>query len=224
MRKLSALSVVLLAAAVGLAEPPKLVIPAEVKPAGQYVEQLPETDAVSVQYVGLSGVDPIPSRVLNDPRLFLLDTRGLAAGSYKFAAVGSSKTGEQVRRDFAVVIGTPTTPPVTPPDKNPTDPVKPPTAGKLYFLVVRPDGPADPAFTSYMANPGWTELGKKGYLYKDKTLTEAAALGVRIPDGTAIPAVVTLRILGDGQKSEVVRGPIALPPPDSIVKLPEGVQ
>jgi hypothetical protein len=87
------------------AAPPTLKIDPEVKPAGQYVRFLPGGDATAVLYVGLSGIDPIPSDVLKDARMFLLDTRGLGVGRYKFAAVGTSKEGEQTRVDFAVVVG-----------------------------------------------------------------------------------------------------------------------
>ena len=103
--------------------PPKLVIPAEVKPAGQYVTLTPDTDAVSILYVGLDRVDPIPSAVLKDARLFLLDTRGLPEGRYRFVAVGAGKDGDQVRVDFTVLVGEnpgPVPPPVPP---NPVPPV-----------------------------------------------------------------------------------------------------
>lgn len=90
---------------VALADPPKLDIPAEVKPSGQYAQFVPVTDAKSIIYVGLSGVDAVPSTLLRDPRTFLLDTRGMTAGKYRFSAVGSSKDGDQARVDFVVVIG-----------------------------------------------------------------------------------------------------------------------
>jgi hypothetical protein len=111
----------LLLCGVLVAAPPSVKIPAEVKPFGQYVTLTPEGDATTVLYVGLSGLDPIPSAVLKDPRMFLLDTRGLAAGRYKFAAVASGKDGEQLRVDFTVLIGDAPAPP------NPPDPPTPPT-------------------------------------------------------------------------------------------------
>lgn len=113
----------LLAALVAAAAPPALVVPDEVRPTGQYVRVSPKTDAVAVAYVGLDGVEPIPSDVLKDGRLFLLDARGLAPGRYRFAAVAASKEGEQARADFVVVIPGPPVPP-TPP--GPTPPVPPP--------------------------------------------------------------------------------------------------
>jgi hypothetical protein len=104
------------------AAPPTLEIPAEIRPAGQYARLLPRTDGESVAYVGLSQVEPIPSDVLKDPRLFLLDTRGLAPGRYKFAAVAAGKTGEQTRADFAVVVGDAPPPGPTPPGPTPPAP------------------------------------------------------------------------------------------------------
>lgn len=107
-------------------EMPVLEIPAEIVPSGQYVNMLPKTDAVSVIYVGMSGIDSIPTDWLADHRRFALDTRGLAIGKYGFSAVGSSKTGDQVRVDFAVIIGTPPPTPVPPgPIPIPPTPVPP---------------------------------------------------------------------------------------------------
>lgn len=142
-RSLAALAVVVLWAASSWAAPPKLSIPAEVRPAGQYCRFLPETDAKSVLYVSLSGVEPIPSDVLKDGRLFLLDTRGLAAGRYKFAAVAASADGEQARQDFAVVIG----------DKPPPDPIDPvdPADPLVQKLQAAYAGETDPAKATLLA-------------------------------------------------------------------------
>lgn len=115
------------------AAPPTMEIPAEVKPVGEYVTLIPKTDAVSITYVGLSGIESFPSDFLKDPRSFLLPVRGLKEGNYRFSAIGASATGEQVRRDFVVVIGTPPTPgPVTP-----DDPVVPTPAKEFRVIFVR---------------------------------------------------------------------------------------
>jgi hypothetical protein len=103
---------------------PRLKIDAEVKPAGQYATFVPDTDCKAVTYVGLSGVEPIPSAVLLDARLFLLDTRGLQPGRYQFAAVGAAGD-RQIRADFAVVVGVP--PPPQPPGPGPQPPGPGPT-------------------------------------------------------------------------------------------------
>jgi hypothetical protein len=114
----TALLLLLLWPACAWPAPPTLKIPPEIKPAGQYAMLAPDTDAVAVTYVGLDRVDPIPSAVLKDGRLFLLDTRGLARGRYRFAAVGAGKDGEQTRVDFVVNIGD-APPGPTPPDPTP---------------------------------------------------------------------------------------------------------
>lgn len=217
------------------AAPPKLTIPAELKPVGGYVTLKPETDAVSVTYVGLSGEDAFPSSLLKDGRDFVFPTRGLAEAKYRFAAVASSATGEQTRADFVVVVGTPpiTTPPVKPGEPPPvtpgpiTDPpvVTPPTKpASFYFLIVRAEGPADPAFTKTMGLAAWASLRLAGHEIKDFTLAEAKRFGVTIRDGTTLPCVVTLRKATDGKTSSIVRDAIALPTNETaILELPKGV-
>lgn len=167
----------LLIATVGaFAEPPSIDIPAEVRPSGQYARLQPKTDAVSVIYVGLDSVDAVPSDILKDGRLFLLDTRGLPAGRYRFAAVGAGKTGEEVRADFTVVVGTPPLPPV-PPGPNPPVPPVPPTpvpipGDGLHVLMIYETGdvsklPAAQANVLYSSNVrsylnGHSPLGPDG--------------------------------------------------------------
>jgi hypothetical protein len=104
-------------------------------------------------------------------------------------------------------VGTEPVPPPPPPkDKEP--PTQP---SSLYFLIVRPDGPASPAFSKIMADPAWAELTKAGHQFKDKTQTEALALRFVLPPGTTLPVVATLRVSADGKTSELVAGPIPLP-------------
>lgn len=121
---LSAVVGLLVVAAGAVAAPPTIEVPAEVKPVGEYVRFTPKGEIASVVYVGLSGIDAFPSEELKDPRRFLLNVRGLPAGRYLFAAVASSKDGEQARADFAVVVGDGTKPP-DPPGPGPTPPVDP---------------------------------------------------------------------------------------------------
>jgi hypothetical protein len=132
------LSLLLLVALAGPLWAASLKIPAEVKPAGQYARVLPETDCLSVVYIGLDAVDPIPSDVLKDGRLFLLDCRGLAAGRYRFAAVGADKDGATVRADFAVLVGDAPPGPAPGPGPGPTPPPTP-VAG-LHVLVLYESG------------------------------------------------------------------------------------
>lgn len=129
----------LLWAAPLFAAPPSLEIPAEVKATGDYVVVQPKTDAVSVLYVALSGIEPFPSAILKDPRTFVLPVRGLAKGRYAFAAVGAGREGEQSRVDFVVLVGA-SSPPLPPdPPKPPETPV--PGTGQLYAVIVQPNGP-----------------------------------------------------------------------------------
>lgn len=130
-----------LLAANAIAAPPAMEIPAEIRPAGQYVTFLPKGDAVAITYVGLSGLDPMPSLLLKDQRMFALDVRGLAEGKYVFAAIGS-KDDEHSRVDFSVVIGNkpdivkPGEPPVNPPVPQPGTPL----AG-LRVLILQETSP-----------------------------------------------------------------------------------
>ncbi len=130
-KQLLSLGTLLVLSCALLAAPPAIDIPEEVKPAGQYVNLLPKTDATSVLYIGMSGIDPVPSAVLKDSRTFLLDTRGLQAGRYRFVAVAAGKDGEQVRKDFTVIVGE--VPPV-PPGPVPPGPTPPgPAPGPSPF-------------------------------------------------------------------------------------------
>jgi hypothetical protein len=72
-----------------------------------------------------------------------------------------------------------------------------------------------------MKLPAWAELRAAGHMVKDKTIAEAAAFGVTLPNGTSMPAVVTLA--EDATSSWIVRGPVAAPTTDEgIRKLPPG--
>lgn len=212
----AALLCLLLSAGLGLAAPPDLDIPAVVTPTGQYVQFVPKTTAVAVEYVGLDGVEPFPSAFLKDPRAFVLDANSLVKDKqYRFVAVGAGANGEQRRATFVVVNGKAT----PPPPKDDT----PPPAATFYFLVVRPDGPAGPAFTRAMGLPEWADLRDAGHLVKDKPAAEAALLGVVVP-AAQLPAVVTLRVAADGKSSTVARPAVPLPTTGAgVLDLPKGV-
>jgi len=129
------------------AAPPAVDIPAEVRPAGQYVMLSPKTEATAITYIGLSGIEPLPAVMLKDPRMFLLDTRGLAEGRYKFVAV-ASLSDEHARVDFAVVIGI-APPVVTPPGPGPVNPQPPvsPMAGMRVLTIWESDTPLPKEYT-----------------------------------------------------------------------------
>ncbi len=124
-----------------LCAPPKLTIEREIHAKGAYVSFTPDTDAISIAYVGLSGVEPFPSGVLKDGRTFLLPTGGLKDGRYKFTAIGV-KGDEFTRADFTIVIGTspdvvptPTPVPVPEPDKPKLDDAPAPDNGTYVAIV-----------------------------------------------------------------------------------------
>lgn len=226
MRPILTVFCVVLTASIGWAAPPKLIIPSEVKPTGQYAVVQPETDAASVLYIGLDGLEPFPAVLLADKRSFVLDTYGKKAGRYRFAAIGASKEGEQTRADFTLIIGTP---PEPPPDNPPPDnPPGQPTAA-LYFAIVRADNqPATPEFSKIMKFEGWNELRKAGHLVKDFELSGARKLGMTVPEGTPLPVVLTLKRSKAGTWDQLYLNgkPWYRPIPttnDGILKLTEGV-
>lgn len=199
-----------------LGDPPKLTLPPEVKGEPSFfVFVKAVTDGKQVEWVPLTpGLNVLPGGFLSDPKATAVTAA--KPGKYKLLAYTGTADGPSVPAYTMVVIGNVAEPP-------PVDPPVPPS-GSLYFLIVRPDGPAQPALTQTLALPAWGELVTKGHFYKDKTVAEAQGLGVTLPSGTVLPCVVTLRDKGTG-KSEIVRGPVALPTTnDGIAKLPEGVQ
>lgn len=200
--------------AAGAGDPPPLKLVDETKPGSRWVTVRADTPGKVVRFVPLDpGLDPFPLPLV-DGKAFVAFAE--KAGRYRvlaFTAVGDEPS---LPATITVVVGTPD-PPKDPP-KDPADPPAQPTA--LYFLVVRPDGPAAPGFVKAMSDPAWDELRKKGHLVKDKTAAEAAPWFKA--DGAALPCVVTLRTTATS--STVARGPVPLPATAAdILKLPEGV-
>ncbi len=107
------------------------------------------------------------------------------------------------------------------PPKRPDDPKQPPATG-YYFMLIRSDGAADPSFTKIIRDPSWAKLVELGHQVKDFQLQDAVRFGAKLPDGTSLPCIITLRT--DGSVSRVVRGPIPLPSDSQgILDLPKGV-
>lgn len=150
---------------------------------------------------------------------FLFPTKDVTVSVWK-----NGDDGPVLVQTIDVRVGQGPRPPPEPPvPPGPIDPPAP-TPTSLYFMVVRVDGPADAAFVRTMADPAWADLRKAGHLVKDFTLTDARRLGTTIPDGSTLPAVVTLSVSADGKKSTVVRDAIPLPTTtDAIRNLPEGI-
>lgn len=224
---LFALGVLAVGTATGFAAPPKLDnLPSEIKPVDGYASYQPPSDVVSAEYITESGLRPVPDFLRPNKTLFAAATDGKPVGRYKIWIVAANDKGEQTKREFVVVIGTPPVTPPTNPVDPPTDPVDPPVnpPTSLYFLVVRADGPADPNFTKVMGLPAWAKLREAGHQFKDKTVTTAAKdLGLTLPAGTPLPCVVTLST--QGGVSKIVRPAVPLPTTDAgVAALPNGVK
>lgn len=106
--------------------------------------------------------------------------------------------------DYTFVFeGTPTAPPPTPKDP----PVTPVPRDGLYFLIVRPDGPATARFTKTIGLPEWEQLRAAGHLVKDKTYTDSKAF-VTLPANVMLPVVAVLK---EGAGSSTLLRVVPLP-------------
>lgn len=189
--------------------PPDVLVPVS-----GFATFIPGADVKDVRYIALDGEEPFPTSLIGgDPKAFLFLSRGLPEKNYRFIGVASDKEGNLTQKAFAVRVGKP--PVVVEPPKPKDPPAAPAT---FFFLVIRPDGPAAPAFTRTMSDPAWGKLRAAGHRVRDMTLTEAGefAKGLAVP----LPAVVTLG--EDAVKSWVVRPGIALPATaEAILALPK---
>lgn len=189
----------LVAFALMMAEP-SLEIPGEVRPSGQYAIVLPKTDAVSVVYIGLDGVEPLPSALLKNETMFLLDCRGLAEGRYRFVAVAASANGKQVRADFVLII-----------EKSGNSP-KPMPKGDVWVVVVHQDGPLSADLAKHLADPVWAKYQSKGVRLSRRPLSQLREDLASVVGGRKLPAIIILR--DEGKESEVI----------SVMELPSVVE
>ena len=198
---------------------PAIKLPAEVTaPAGGFIVVTAETAGKTVRWVALdAGLSMIPTSLLRDSKTAVLMA---PKGRYRllaYTAIGDEPSEPAVT---LIVVGEATTTPPKPGDPPVTVP-----SGSLYFVVVRPDGPADPVFTRVMSDTAWGELVAKGHAFRDFTLTEARAAGADVPTGTPLPCVITLRMSADKKTSTLGRGPIPLPDTSEKIRaLPEGIK
>lgn len=129
--------VVMVAGGIALADPPRLVIPVEVRAIkGDWLVIQPDTDAKAVSYVGLDGLAAFPSSELKDSRKLIVNPP--ADGRYRFVAVGSLND-EHARAAFTIVVGDSPTPapPVPPgPQPDPTPTPAPIPVDGLRVLIV----------------------------------------------------------------------------------------
>lgn len=200
------------------AAPPEVEVPAKViGDPGAFVVITAKTDAKNAQFYAIDpGINLFPPGLLTDPKTTVVTA---PKGEYRVLVYAGNVDGASAPKIVVVVIGDGKPVPPVKPDP----PVTPPPTTAFYFLIVRPDGPASPAFTATMGLPAWGDLKRAGHTFKDKTVSEAAAFGVVLPNGTALPCVVTLD--NSGENSKIVRGPVPLPTDSSgIVKLPTEVK
>lgn len=192
------------------AAPGSVTLPAEVRgEVGAFVVIQAQTDGKAVRFVPLdAGLSVFPSELLNNRKVTVV----VAAKPGKYRILAYSAAGDEPGEPAftTVIIGNPQPePPPVPPGPGPGP--NPQPGGAYYFLLIRADGPASPAFTQIVSDPAWNKLRMKGHSIKDKTVTEAAAAGVKLPNGTTLPVVVTLQLSADGTTSKIVRPAIPLP-------------
>lgn len=235
MRLLFSLALVLCSQPL-FATPPKLEFPNEVRPDGQYAVIVPTTDAVSVIYIGLDGVEPIPPQFLSDKRSFLLDCFGKQPGLYRFVAVGASSSGEQARKSFTLVIPAQNTPepPKNPPTKPPVDPPKDPPQNppakppvnpsvKVWVVIAVPEGPVDPALAKKLKGDAWVALDAKATVVQ-RPMSQMPPTWKAVFGSTQAPAFfIGLETVNNGVKEIVVKAqPKAFASVEEITKLVEG--
>lgn len=173
-----------------------------------------------VKIVGLTAGESVIFEVSPEPKKLIEVKDGIHFnGSEKKYQVVATIINWEARQFYKKKLDVPFgVKPNPPPEKPPVTPIS-----SLYFLIIRPDGPVDMSFTKAMSLPAWATIRDGGHEYKEKTVSEAKALGYNVKSGTKIPTVITLSIV-DG-KSTVVRESIDFPVTnEKILELPNGVK
>jgi hypothetical protein len=190
--------IVLLASGVGLSVPPAVEIPQETRATGDFVTLVPKTDAKTITYVALSGVDPFPSALLKDSRTFVLPVRGLPEGKYRFKGV-ASKNDEHTVFDFYIVVGKGSND-----DKiSPVPPIPVPPApdvqkvDKVFVVVVEDANATRSIETAKMLNdPYWKDLKQKNdyrhYRSSSSTAIESGFVAEAERVEVGYPAVIVI--------------------------------
>lgn len=162
------------------AAPPAVDFPSEIKAQGDFVTVRPKTDAKGITYVGLSSVDPFPSAFLKDSRDFVLPTRGLGRGAYRFSGV-ASLNDEHTEFRFTVLVGEPPSPNPNPaPGPNPPAPVVSYDA-PVWVYLVEETSKRTPELALILQNVKfWNELETQGYKFRpyDKDSNDAKKRGL----------------------------------------------
>lgn len=205
MRSIATSVLLCFLAGVGYSAPPTVDFPKETKATSDYVILTPKTDAKTITYVkgfynsGVNmadGVEPFPSAMLKDAKVFMLPVRGLPKGKYSFTGV-ASLNDEHTVFDFSILVGEGVTPPV-PPNPIPPNP-NPPIPDVLYdtpikLYVVEETAQRSTAVTKMLLDlEFWNELEKQGYIMRpyDITSADAKRMGLdKIKQPTPFIAVV----------------------------------
>lgn len=221
-----AMAILLVVQSWASAQVPTITAPAEITgEVSAFVIVKAETkNANWVRYVPLDpGLSVFPSDLLADRTVTVVVAS--KAGRYRVLAyTGNDEGGAQAI--VTLVIGKVETPGKEPPKTDPPiepgvdPPAKP--AGKVFFLIVRADGPATQDYARIMADPAWDAHRKAGIIVKDKTFSESKAI-YTAPSGTTLPYVVTL---SSGEtESKVIAGPVPLPTTSAgIADLAKGIK
>lgn len=152
--------------------------------------------------------------VVTDLPAGVLLVRGMKPGEVKLSAWGVVEN--RAKRLATIVL---TVEGARPPPDLPVPPIDKPTPKEgIYFLIVQADGPTTPSMLDALKLPAWGELTKAGHTYKPVSFTEARKLGATIPDGTALPCVLPLRIAADGKSSKEIPPPLKFPTDNDAVR------
>lgn len=215
MRATCAMLVGLLAS-LATAAPPTLTAPPEVKGdvSAFVVVKATAAGAKWVKYVPLdSGLSVFPSDLLADKTVTVVVAA--KAGRYRVLAyTGTDEGGAEAVT--VLVIGDGGTKPTDPPVK-PIDP--PPAPGtKQHFMIVRANGPIQPAVEAAMNLPAWAEVKAAGHTYADlpfDSLTDDAKAKVT----QTLPAVLVWNYTADGKRIQLGEKPaVKMPTTDTEIR------
>lgn len=199
-----------------IAGPPVVTVPAEVRgePAAFVVVRAEVRDGKGVKFVLLDpGLSVFPGGLLADPNVTVVV--GSKPGRHRILVYSGNESGPSEPAVTTVVIGDGNAPITAPPPVRPPDGGRPPEAGgKVFVVVVRPDGPVSPAVAASVRLGAWAEARKAGHQVKDYPVSELPA---GIPRPEKLPAAVVLRVAADGKTSSVVRT-ADLPATDEAVR------
>jgi len=198
------------------AAPPVVTLPAEVpgEVAAFVLVKADVKEAKAVKFLPLdSGLSVFPSGLLNDPTVTVVVAS--KPGRYRVLAYAGNADGASEPATTTVVIGGAKPPPVDP-NPTPTDP-PPTTPGKMFFVIVRPVGPINPATEKLLTLPAWADIKKDGHAMRDFPADQLPP-GIVVPPGTTLPTLLPFRYLPDGKSIKSAGNPQPLPTSDDQIR------